>query len=477
MSVAASDGCFHEELGCWAWVAPCDSNRPRPALFLDRDGVIIEDSGYLSDPSSFSMIPGAARLIASANDAGIPVVVVTNQAGIGRGYYGWTEYLAVQAALTRALAAEGAHMDAVFACPYHPHGVPPWIHAEHPARKPRPGMLLAAERFLNLDLGSSWIVGDTWNDLLAGYHAGLRGGFHVLTGKGRRDRQAVIDWQPEPAHFELHLAESISAAVPVLRTMENPGISMHNATVTALNGVAPVRPVSGLRVKLFADGADLGAIRDLYANPLIQGFTTNPTLMRKAGITDYQAFARDILSAIPDRPISFEVFADEFDEMERQAHRIAAWGLNVYVKIPITNTRGESACELLRRLTDDGVQVNVTALLTLDQVRAATDALAGGPPSSISVFAGRIADTGRDPVPVMAAAVDLLRPHRQMELIWASPRELLNIYQADAVGCHIITATTDILKKLPLVGKSLDTYSLETVKMFFDDARSSGFEL
>ena len=215
----------------------------------------------------------------------------------------------------------------------------------------------------------------------------------------------------------------------------------------------------------------------LYANPAIQGFTTNPTLMRKAGVTDYQAFARDILSAIPDRPISFEVFADEFEEMERQAYRISSWGTNVYVKIPVTNTRGESSCGLIERLCRGRVKLNVTALLTLEQVRRVRDALAGGPPSYISVFAGRIADTGRDPVPLMAAAVELLRPHPHMELIWASPRELLNVFQADAVGCHIITTSTEILKKLQLVGKDITAYSLDTVKMFFEDARASGFEL
>ena len=215
----------------------------------------------------------------------------------------------------------------------------------------------------------------------------------------------------------------------------------------------------------------------LYANPAIQGFTTNPTLMRKAGVSDYQAFARDILSAIPDRPISFEVFADEFEEMERQAYRISSWGTNVYVKIPVTNTRGESSCGLIERLSRGRVKLNVTALLTLEQVRRVRDALAGGAPSYISVFAGRIADTGRDPVPLMAAAVELLRPHPHMELIWASPRELLNVFQADAVGCHIITTSTDILKKLQLVGKDLAAYSLDTVKMFFEDARASGFEL
>ena len=254
---------------------------------------------------------------------------------------------------------------------------------------------------------------------------------------------------------------------------------MEKAATPVMDGqpLAVVTPLTELRVKLFADGANRAAMLEMYGHPLIRGFTTNPTLMRKAGIADYQAFARDILSAIPDRPICFEVFADEFAEMERQAHAISTWGANVYVKIPITNTRSESACGLLRRLARHGVKLNVTAVLTLDQVREAGDALAGGPPCCISVFAGRIADTGRDPVPIMAAAVRLLHPHPQMELIWASPRELLNVFQADAVGCHIITATTDILKKLPLVGKDLTGYSLDTVKMFFDDARTSGFVL
>jgi transaldolase len=236
-------------------------------------------------------------------------------------------------------------------------------------------------------------------------------------------------------------------------------------------------PLAGLRVKLFADGADMAAIRELLANPLIQGFTTNPTLMRKAGVTDYRGFAREILAAIPGRPVSFEVVADEFPEMERQAHQIAGWGSNVYVKIPVTNTRGRSACDLIERLSRDGIKLNVTALLTLRQVRDVRDALAGGPPSCISVFAGRIADTGRDPVPVMAAALELLRPHPQIELIWASPREVLNVFQADAIGCHIITATADILKKLPIVGKDLTAYSLETVQMFFEDGRATGFRL
>ena len=235
--------------------------------------------------------------------------------------------------------------------------------------------------------------------------------------------------------------------------------------------------LSQLKVELFADGADKAAILELYAKPYIRGFTTNPTLMRKAGITDYEGFARDILASIPDRPISLEVFADEFPEMERQARRIATWGDNVYVKIPVTNTRREPSYELICRLCHSGVKLNVTALLSLDQVRDVSAALGGGAPSYVSVFAGRIADTGRDPLPMMAAAVEMVNMYPQMQLIWASPREVLNVFQADAVGCHVITATPDILKKLSLRGKDLHEYSQETVQMFFDDARKAAYTL
>jgi len=232
-----------------------------------------------------------------------------------------------------------------------------------------------------------------------------------------------------------------------------------------------------LRVKIFADGADRKAILDLYANPFIKGFTTNPTLMRQAGVKDYEAFARDVLREIKDRPISFEVFSDEFAEMERQAMKIAAWGNNVYVKIPVTNTRRESAGPLIGRLARAGVKVNATALLTLDQVREIRDQLAGGPPSIISVFAGRIADTGVDPVPIMRSALETVAGHRNIEIIWASPREVFNIVQADQIGCHIITVTPELLKKLPMLGTDLADLSLETVKMFHRDAASAGFVL
>lgn len=238
-----------------------------------------------------------------------------------------------------------------------------------------------------------------------------------------------------------------------------------------------MKQLQDLRVKIYADGAEKSGMLEMYANPLISGFTTNPTLMRKAGIASYETFAKEVVSLIPDRPISLEVFADEFDQMERQASAIARWGNNVYVKIPVTNTRGESSAELVRRLSQAGIQVNVTALTTLGQVEQMAQALRGGAPSNISIFAGRIADTGVDPVPLMTSAVAMVRENPEIELIWASPRELLNIFHADAVGCHIITVTNDILKKLPLIGKDLTEYSLETVKMFFNDASASTFTI
>lgn len=232
-----------------------------------------------------------------------------------------------------------------------------------------------------------------------------------------------------------------------------------------------------LKVRIFADGADKSGMVEMAKKPFIQGLTTNPTLMRKAGIADYRAFAIDVLKAIPDKPISFEVFSDEFDEMEKQAREIASWGHNVYVKIPITNTRREPAYRLIERLAKQNIKLNITAVMTLAQVRGVVKVLEPEVPSYVSVFAGRIADTGRDPVPLMAEAVKLLKVRPNAELIWASPRELLNIFQADAIGCHVITVTNDVLKKLDLVGKDLDDYSLDTVKMFFRDASSAGYRI
>ena len=235
--------------------------------------------------------------------------------------------------------------------------------------------------------------------------------------------------------------------------------------------------VDELRIKLFADGADIAGILDMYADARIRGFTTNPTLMHKAGIQNYEGFAREVLSKVTDRPVSFEVFADDFPEMERQAREIATWGPNVNVKIPVTNTMGESAAPLIARLSSDGIILNITAIMTKDQVGIVAAALDANTPAIVSVFAGRIADTGVDPVPYMASCLKLLAGKPKAELLWASPRELLNVFQADAIGCHIITATNDILKKLSLVGKDLDAYSRETVQMFRTDAVAAGFDI
>ena len=235
--------------------------------------------------------------------------------------------------------------------------------------------------------------------------------------------------------------------------------------------------LKSLKIKIFADGADLASMKALYANPIVKGFTTNPTLMKQAGVAEYADFARKVVAAIPDRPVSFEVFADDFDEMERQAIEIASWGPNVNVKIPVTNTRSEFCGPLVNRLSKRGVQLNVTALFTLDQVRRVTEALSPETPAIISVFAGRIADCGIDPVPLMAEAARIMKIRPKAELLWASPRELLNVIQADQVGCRIITVTGDLIKKLALIGKDQDAYSLETVKMFYNDARAAGFTI
>ncbi|MBV9101576.1 MAG: transaldolase [Candidatus Dormibacteraeota bacterium] len=235
--------------------------------------------------------------------------------------------------------------------------------------------------------------------------------------------------------------------------------------------------IDSLRVEIFADGADRDAIVELAKNPLVKGFTTNPTLMRAAGIRDYDAFARDVISAVSSMPVCFEVFADDFDEMYRQALLIAGWGENVYVKIPVTDTQGRSSMPVARRLALAGAKLNITAMFTPAQVEEACAALQGGPSSFLSVFAGRIADSGRDPVPIMRRCLRIMRDHPQLRLIWASPREVLNVIQADEIGCHVITVTHDLLKKLSNVGKPLDQFSLETVAMFHRDATAAGYSL
>ena len=232
-----------------------------------------------------------------------------------------------------------------------------------------------------------------------------------------------------------------------------------------------------LNVEIFADGADINGMLEMNNKPFISGFTTNPTLMRKAGIDNYKEFAIKILSKIKDKPISFEVFSDDFDEMERQAKEITTWGKNVFVKIPITNTKGESSKSLVEKLSNEGVKLNVTAMFTLEQVKRILPALKNSPGANISIFAGRIADAGIDPLPIMKETVQELEPYNNIKLIWASPRELYNVVQANEIGCHIITVTNNILNKLPTLGKDLTEFSLETVKMFYNDALNAGYSL
>lgn len=418
----------------------------RPAVFLDRDGVInraIVRDGRPYPPASerdLEVLPGVAGAIATLREAGFAIVVVTNQPDVARG----TTSRATVEAIHRRLVHELA-IDAIEVC-WHDDG------DGCSCRKPKPGLILAAARALNLDLRRSVLVGDRWKDIAAGKRAGVA--------------TVLIDYRyselaPPSAPLPDLVVGSLPEAVPWIVNRTRNEAAMHE----------------GLRVKIFADGADKAGMLELAALPWIAGFTTNPTLMRKAGVRDYRAFAKEILVAIPDRPISFEVFSDELADMERQAREIASWGDNVYVKIPVTNTRGEWTDDLVRRLAGDGIKLNVTALTTLAQVRRVADALAASQSSYISLFAGRVADTGRDPVPLMTAAVELLRPYPSLELIWASPREVLNVYQADQVGCHIITVTPDLLKKLPLCGKDLDAYSLETVQQFHADAVAAGYSL
>ncbi len=422
----------------------------RQAVFLDRDGVLnraIVREGKSYPPASLAeleILPSVAKACAALHKAGFLLVVVTNQPDVARG----TQRREVVEEINQALSDQ-LSLDDVQVC-YHDDA------DRCPCRKPMPGLLLEAARDWQVDLSASFMVGDRWKDIEAGRRAGCKTIF--------------IDYayaEREPDDPDYRAKSLVEATDWILR----------NRTKAMEEQQVMVRKLTDLNVKIFADGADKAGMLEMYRHPLIEGFTTNPTLMRRAGVSNYRVFAHEILAAIPDRPISFEVFSDEFDEMERQALEIASWGQNVYVKIPITNTRGQSSCDLVRKLSHAGVKLNVTAMMTLDQVRDVSQCFAEGLSSFVSVFAGRIADTGRDPVPLMAAAVELLCPYPNLELIWASPRELLNIFQADAVGCHVITVTHGVLKKLPLVGKDLHEYSLDTVKMFYRDAQDAGYNL
>jgi transaldolase len=417
---------------------------PQRAVFLDRDGVInaaIVRGGRPYPPSSVGEVvlaEGVEASLARLRERGFLLVVVTNQPDVRRG----TMAKETVDEIHRFLAAR-LPLDDIFVC-YHDD------EDTCGCRKPRPGLLFEAARKYGIDVKQSYVIGDRWRDIAAGNAAGCRTVFmdHHYNERG-----------PE-ASPDIQVQSLPSAVDWILEDMES-----------------KLKCLADLKVKIFADGASLDEMCTLYANPLISGFTTNPTLMRKAGITEYERFAKGVLTAIPDRPISFEVFSDDFELMERQALKIASWGNNVFVKIPVTNTYGDSATAVICRLSQKGVQLNVTAVMTLEQVSEVSRAMQACPAGYVSVFAGRIADTGRDPVPMMRDAVKELAHYEQLQLIWASPREVLNVFQADTVGCHVITATSDILNKLSIVGKNLDEYSLETVKMFHDDAAKAGFHI
>lgn len=426
----------------------------RPAVFLDRDGVINRTEvvdGVPRPPESAAaveVLPGVDDALRALERAGFLIVVVSNQPDVARGRLSLNELAAIQEVLHRRLPIHASYVcahDTLDGC-Y--------------CRKPRPGLLFRAAAELAIDLGRSHLVGDRWSDVVAGAAAGCLT-YLVAAPYNLASRC-------DPDRTVRNLAD---AAGQIL------GHSLAPKTMTELHVRHGVPSVASLRVKIFADGADKAGMLEMARRPYIRGFTTNPTLMRRAGVGDYAAFARDILACLPDRPISFEVLSDEFEEMERQAREIASWGSNVFVKIPVMNTRREPSYELIARLAALGIPLNVTALLSLEQVERVSAALADGAPSFVSVFAGRIADTGRDPMPLMAAAVRTLSRHPNQELLWASPREVLNLFHADAVGCHVITMTNDLLRKLPLLGRDLEQLSLETVEMFHGDARAAGYEI
>jgi transaldolase len=422
----------------------------RRAVFLDRDGVlnaITVKDGTPYPPyrvADVQILPGVAEAVAKLARLGLMRIVVTNQPDIARGTQTAAEVEAINQALARQLP-----LDEFRVCPHD--------NADDcDCRKPRPGMLVSAAKQHGIDLAGSFMIGDRSGDILAGAAAGCRT-FLIERAYSKIE-------QCRPDYVVRDLAE---AAGIIARLMEEDSASADNQNMT----------LKDLKVKIFADGADLAAMIEMARRPYIAGLTTNPTLMRKAGISDYRAFAKQVLAAITDKPISFEVFSDEFEDMHRQAMEIASWGKNVFVKIPVTNTRAEPADELIAKLAKAGVKVNVTAVMTAQQVQRISAALGDHAPSNISVFAGRVADTGRDPLPLLSQCLSIIGKHRHQELIWASPRELLNIFQADKLGCHIITVTSDILKKLELIGKDLGGYSLDTVKMFYDDAKAAGFSL
>jgi transaldolase len=423
----------------------------KPAVFLDRDGVLSRSlvrDGRPYAPTSlaeFDILPEAAAALARLKHAGFLLIVATNQPDVGRGTVPRFVVEAMHDRLRNILP-----LDDICVC-YQPET------PDNRYYKPAPGMLLDAAERHGIDLARSYMIGDRWRDVDCGRNAGC---FTVFVDRHYTEK---LRGAPDATCADVAVATEI--------------VLDHFHRNPAPKGRDAMTDVTKLNVKIFADGADLAGIRAMTRQPWIKGFTTNPTLMRKSGVTDYRAFAREALAIVGDLPISFEVFADDFAEMERQALEIGSWGPNVYVKIPITNTQRQSAGPLIHKLSRRGIALNVTAIMTLDQVEETAGQLDPDTPAIVSVFAGRIADTGIDPVPMMRQASTLLAARPRAELLWASPREVLNIVQAAEIGCPIITVTNDLLAKTQLFGKDLEDYSLETVKMFYNDAAAAGFSI
>jgi transaldolase len=420
-----------------------DGPMKRSAIFLDRDGVLnrpLIRNGAPYAPGSLAeleILPDVPEALNALRARGYSLIVVTNQPDVARGTVSRERVIDINDHLKGKL-----NLDAVLTC-FHDNS------DNCECRKPKPGLLLRAAKDYGIDLSSSFMVGDRWLDVEAGQRAGCRTFF--------------VDYnytEARPSSCDFRVGSLGEAASIILAAEQRPTVSLRD-----------------LRVKLFADGANKDSMLELCAKPYIKGLTTNPTLMRKAGVADYRAFARELLAEIRDKPVSFEVLSDDFVQMEREALEIAGWADNVCVKIPVTNTRRESSRTLIGRLTSRKVKVNVTAVMTLEQVRQVVDALNPEVSSYVSIFAGRIADTGVDPVPLVSHALKMLRVNPNAELVWASTREILNVFQADAVGCHVITVTPDILGKLSLIGYDLADYSVDTVKMFYGDATRAGYSL
>ncbi len=434
------------------------------AVFLDRDGllnrlVLNPATGEYEAPhrvEDLEIFPNAAGCLKKLQDAGYLLFLVSNQPDHAKGKTTLEMIKRIHEKFDLLLTSQGVHFTGYYYCYHHPKGIAAEYSGECECRKPKPFFILKAQKEHGLDLAGSWMVGDQDTDIEAGRAAGTR---TILVEEPVSEKKRGTS-SPD------HKTKDLEGAVNIILQKGQKN-----------RGDANMETVGKIKIKLYADGADLTKMLEAHKEGVVSGFTTNPTLMRKAGVQNYEEFAKAVITAIPDMPISFEVFSDDLAGMEKEARRIASWGKNVYIKIPVTNTKGESTTPLIKKLSHEGLKLNVTAVFTAEQVKAISKALSPATPSVVSVFAGRIADTGRDPEPAMREAAEILRPNQKAELLWASSRELLNIMQAESCGCHIITVTQDILKKVRMVGKDLTELSLDTVKMFYSDAQAAGYRI